>query len=145
MNVLIVYKSYHRMNTEKVASAMAGVMNAALKRVEEVRPEDLSGYDLIGIGSGIYAGKFHKSLFKLVDRIPRLEKDVFVFSTAGGPQEKYEQPMKELLVSKGARVVGEFRCTGQAGFLGFTWANKGHPDEQDLENARAFAKGLLHQ
>jgi flavodoxin len=145
MSVLIIYKSYHRMNTEKVAKAMAEAMNATLKKPDEVKPEELSGYDLIGIGSGIYAGRYHKSLFKLVNQIPRLEKDVFVFSTAGGPQEKFDQPMKELLVGKGARVIGEFRCPGQAGFLGFTWANKGHPDEQDLENARAFAKSLAHQ
>jgi flavodoxin len=143
MNVLIIYKSYHRMNTEKVAKAMAEAVNATLKKVGEVGPEDLAGYDLIGIGSGIYAGKYHKSLFKLIEKIPRLEKDVFLFHTAGGPEEKYDQPMKELLMKKGARVVGEFRCPGAAGLLGFTWANKGHPDEQDLENARAFAKGLV--
>jgi len=143
MNVLIIYKSYHRMNTEKVARAMAEAMNATLKKVEEVGPEDLAEYDLIGIGSGIYAGKYHKSLFKLIEKIPRLEKDVFLFHTAGGPEEKYDQPMKELLITKGARVVGGFRCPGAAGLLGFTWANKGHPDEQDLEQARAFAKGLI--
>jgi hypothetical protein len=42
-----------------------------------------------------------------------------------------------------ARVIGGFRCPGAAGLLGFTWANKGHPDEQDLADARAFAKGLV--
>jgi flavodoxin len=143
MNVLIIYKSYHRMNTEKVAKAMAEAMNATLKAVDEARPEDLSGYDLIGIGSGIYAGKYHKSLYRLLEKIPRLEKDMFLFSTAGGPDEKYEKPMKEFLTGKGARIIGEFRCPGAAGFLGFTWSNKGHPDEQDLEGARAFAKGLM--
>lgn len=143
MNVLIIYKSYHRMNTEKVAKAMAEAMNATLKKVEDAKPEDLTGYDMIGFGSGIYVGKYHKDLFKLIDKIPRLEKDVFLFSTAGGPDEKYEKPMKELLASKGCRVVGEFRCPGAAGLLGFTWSNKGHPDERDLEQARAFAKGLL--
>ncbi len=143
MNILIIYKSYHRMNTEKVAKAMAEVMNATLKKVEEARSEDLAGFDLIGIGSGIYGGKYHRHVFKLIEKVPRLEKDVFLFHTAGGPDEKYDQPMKELLVAKGARVVGEFRCPGQAGFFGFSWANKGHPDEQDLERARAFAKGLV--
>ena len=143
MNVLIIYKSYHRMNTEKVAKAMAEAMNATLKKVEEVKPEDLTGYDLIGFGSGIYVGKYHKDLIKLVEKIPRLEKDVFLFSTAGGPDEKYEKPMKELLIGKGCRIVGEFRCPGESGFLGFSFANKGHPDEQDLERARTFAKGFL--
>ena len=37
MNILIVYKSYSKMNPEKVAKVMAGAMNATLKRVEEVR------------------------------------------------------------------------------------------------------------
>jgi flavodoxin len=143
MNILIIYKSYHRMNTEKVAQAMAEVMNATLKKVEEVNPDDLAGYNLIGIGSGIYAGKYHRHVFKLIEKVPRLEKDIFLFHTAGGPDEKYDQPMKELLLSKGARIVGEFRCPGAAGFLGFTWANRGHPDEQDLERTRVFAKGLL--
>jgi hypothetical protein len=82
-------------------------------------------------------------MFRLIEKIPRLERDVFLFSTAGGPDEKYEQPIRELLIGKGARIVGEFRCPGQAGFLGFIWTNKGHPYEKDLENARAFAKGLL--
>ena len=143
MNVLIIYKSYSKMNTEKVAKAMAEAMNATLKKVEDTNPEDLSRYDLIGIGSGIYAGKYHKSVFKLIEKIPKLEKDVFLFHTAGGPDEKYDKPMKELLAGKGAKIVGEFRCPGAAGLLGFTWANKGHPDEQDLANARAFAKGLM--
>jgi flavodoxin len=143
MNVLIIYKSYSKMNTEKVAKAMAEAMNATLKKVEEAHPGDLTGYDLIGFGSGIYAGKYHKDLFKLIEKIPRLEKDVFLFHTAGGPDEKYDQPIKALLISKGCRVVGEFRCPGAAGLLGFTWANKGHPDEQDLERARTFAKGLM--
>ena len=143
MNVLIIYKSYHRMNTEKVAKAMAEAMNATLQKVEETKPDDLSKYDLIGFGSGIYVGKYHKDLIKLVEKIPRLEKDVFLFSTAGGPDEKYEKPMKELLMEKGCRIVGEFRCQGQSGLLGFTFANKGHPDEKDLERARAFAQGLL--
>ena len=143
MNVLIIYKSYHRMNTEKVAKAMAETMNATLQKVEEAKPEDISKYDLIGFGSGIYGGKYHKEMFSLVEKIPRIEKNVFLFSTSGKPQEKYEQAIKELLVGKGCRIVGEFRCQGQSGFLGFSFANKGHPDEQDLERARAFAKGLL--
>jgi flavodoxin len=143
MNVLIIYKSYSKMNTEKVAKAIAEAMSATLKKVEEVGPEEVAGYDLVGIGSGIYAGKYHKDLFRLLEKIPRLEKDVFLFHTAGGPDEKYDKPMKELLIGKGARIIGEFRCPGAAGLLGFTWANKGHPDEQDLENARAFAKGLV--
>ena len=143
MNVLIIYKSYHKMNTEKVAKAMAETMNATLQKVEEAKSEDLSKYDLIGFGSGIYGGKYHKDVVSLVKKIPRIEKNVFLFSTSGKPQEKYEQAIRELLIEKGSRIVGEFRCPGQSGLLGFTFTNKGHPDEKDLADARSFAKGLL--
>ena len=127
MNVLIIYKSYHRMNTEKVAKAMAETMNATLKKVEEVKQEDLTGYDLIGFGSGIYVGKYHKDLYRLVEKIPRLEKEVFIFSTAGGPDEKYDQPMKELLIGKGCRIVGEFRCPGAVRLPGIQFCKQGAP------------------
>jgi flavodoxin len=144
MNVLIIYKSYHRMNTEKVAKAMAETMNATLQKVEEANPEDLSKYDLIGFGSGIYAGKYHKDMVSLVEKMSRLEKNVFLFSTAGKPQEKYELAIKALLIGKGCRIVGEFRCPGVVGGpLGISLSNKGHPDEKDLADARAFANGLL--
>lgn len=144
MNILIIYKSYHRMNTEKVAKAIAETMNATLQKVEEVNPEDLSNYDLIGFGSGIYGGKYHKDIVSLVEKMPRLEKNVFLFSTSGKPQEKYELAIKALLIGKGCRIVGEFRCPGVVGGpLGISLSNKGHPDEKDLVDARAFAQGLI--
>ena len=51
------------MNTETVAKAMAGAMKATLKRVEEVRPEDLAGYDLVGIRSGIKSIQLSEKFF----------------------------------------------------------------------------------
>lgn len=144
MNILLIYKSYHRLNTEKVAKAIAETMNATLQKVEEVNPEDLSNYDLIGFGSGIYGGKYHKDMISLVEKMPRLEKNVFLFSTSGKPQEKYELAIKALLIGKGCRIVGEFRCPGVVGGpLGISLSNKGHPDEKDLVDARAFAQGLI--
>ena len=40
MNILIIYKSYSKMNTEKVAKAMAEATNATLKKVEDTTPDD---------------------------------------------------------------------------------------------------------
>jgi len=40
------------MNTEKVAKTMADTVKATLKRVEDLRQEELAGYDLVGIGAG---------------------------------------------------------------------------------------------
>ena len=71
------------MNTEKVAKAMAEAMDAQLTKVEDVRPEALIAYDLIGFGSGIYGLKHHKTLIELIEVMPVMDKNVFVFSTCG--------------------------------------------------------------
>jgi len=143
------------MSTEKVAKAMAETMNAQLTKVEDVRPEELVGYDLIGFGSGIYGLKHHKALIDLIETMPSMDKNVFVFSTTGNFREVNHQLIKEKLTERGCHIVGEFTCFGEfagalrlnrdwKGALAFIGGkNKGHPDEKDLENARAFAKGLL--
>jgi len=155
MKTLIVYKSYHRMNTEKVARAMAAATEATLAKAGEVRPEDLAGYDLLGFGSGIYGGRHHKDLFTLIEKMPLMEgKQVFVFSTSGVAKDEFHRPLREALAGKGCRVVKEFWCPGEVSLLGFNldlkgglgWVagkNRGHPDGNDLENARTFAQGII--
>lgn len=144
MKTLIVYTSYHRMNTERVARAMAEATGAILMRADEVRPEDPAGYDLIGFGSGIYGGRHHKDLLALVDEIfPMGGKSAFIFSTSGGAkQEEHHRALRELLLAKGCRIAGEFQCRGEYRMLGFITTNKGHPDGKDLTSARTFARRL---
>jgi len=57
MNSLIIYQSIHHNNTEKIAQIMAKELNADLVKINQVKDLDVSGYDLIGFGSGIYFGK----------------------------------------------------------------------------------------
>ncbi|MDD1679180.1 MAG: hypothetical protein LUO93_08395 [Methanomicrobiales archaeon] len=143
MKILIIYKSYHRMNTEKIAKAIAEAAGATAVKVKDAHIEDLTNYDLIGFGSGIYAGKPHRSIFTFIEKMTPTDKKAFIFSTSGEPKEEYHRLLREKLTAKGYHIVGEFQCPGQAGFLGFTFTSKGHPDEKDLQNAQAFAKGLL--
>lgn len=154
MKTIIIYKSYHHMNTEKVARAMAETMNATLVRVEDVKPGELEGYELVGFGSGIYGGKTHRDILKLVDEIDPMDKKVFIFSTSGIHGENYHDLLIEKLKFKGAEIMGEFNCPGEVRPLGlnldlkgplgwFMGKNKGHPNEMDLNNARIFAEGII--
>jgi flavodoxin len=155
VKTLIVYKSYHRMNTEKVAKALAEAMDAQLTKVEDVRPEELAAYDLIGFGSGIYALKHHTKLIKLIEAMPAMDKNVFVFSTTANVRQRNHKRIKAKLTEKGCHIVGEFTCPGRfagvlplnrnwKGALAFMGGmNEGRPDAKDLENARTFAKSLL--
>ena len=71
-SLLIVY-SYHHKNTLKIAKVFSQVLNAEIKNPEDINPEKLIDYDLIGFGSGIYSSKHHKSMLNLADRLPQVK------------------------------------------------------------------------
>jgi flavodoxin len=146
MKTLIVYASIHHQNTEKMAKVMAAELESDLVRVGQAQPSTLAAYDLIGFGSGIYGGKFHKTLIQFVGALPTVtEKQAFVFSTCGIRGTQWHAAFKELLANRGFSVVGEFSCKGwntNAFFKLFGGINKGRPNEEDLEEAREFARGL---
>jgi flavodoxin len=145
MKTLIIYKSVHHGNTEKVAKAMADVLGARLAQPEETDPASLAQYDLVGFGSGIYMGKHHKALLDLAGRLPHQDRAAFVFSTCGSGKNQ-QKVLLGALRQKGFTIKGEFTCAGFDTFGPFKLVGglkKGHPDKKDLEDARAFARGLL--
>jgi len=146
MKVLIIYISIHYGNTERIAEAMAEVLNAELLKPSEIESDTLSEYDLIGFGSGSYFWRHHKELLNLVKETPRLHKKAFIFSTrGGGPAWLSHRELKKTLLSKGFDVVGEFSCKGFDTFGALKLIggiNKGKPDEKDLAAARRFAMAL---
>lgn len=155
---LVVVFSCHHKNTEKIATAIAGVLGAAVKYPGETGPEDLAGCDLVGFGSGIYGGRHHASLLDLAGRLPKVPgKPAFIFSTCGIPEsaagreyiERYaatsHAALREILLAKGYRIAGEFICAGfnTNSFLRFLGGiNKGRPDAGDIGRAEEFARAM---
>jgi flavodoxin len=144
MKTIIIYKSIHKMNTEKIAKAIAQAMDADLTKVEDVQPEGLEKYDLIGFGSGVYASRFHKKIYKFIEKMSSMNRNVFIFCTSGSAKGEEKQLLKKKLLEKGCKILGEFSCSGEFSPFGFNIEKKGCPDEHDLESAREFAKGLLN-
>jgi len=84
---LLVVFSYHHGNTNKIAEVFARVLDAQIKNAQQVAPEELLDYGLIGFGSGIYDETHHESLFDLVDRIPQVAgKKAFISQPVERPQ-----------------------------------------------------------
>lgn len=153
---LVIVFSYHHHNTEKVAHAIAEILDAPVKTPDQVSPEELAGYDLVGFGSGIYAAQNHPALIRLAASLPMADgKPAFIFSTYGAPErlfpgERLQEFIREnhaklrgTLESKGYRISGEYACAGwnTNSFLKyFGGLNKGRPDAGDLERAREFAR-----
>jgi len=147
MKSLLVLYSYHHHNTEKVAKILAKVLDAEIKWPQEINPEELQDYDLIGFGSGIYSAKHHESMLELADELPEVDnKEAFLFSTAGitgkSKASKDHTTLREKLESKGYIIIDEFQCKGfnTNSFLRlFGGMNKGRPNDRDLRNAEEFA------
>lgn len=150
MRSLLVLVSYHHHNTEKIAQVFAKVLDAPIKTPQQVNPEELQEYSLIGFGSGIYGAKHHEDLLDLADRLPEIiDKKAFIFSTSAMTGEakvaKDHALLREKLQSKGYMIVGEFSCRGfnTNSFLKlFGGMNKGRPNAEDLKNAEEFAASL---
>jgi flavodoxin len=152
---LVVVFSYHHNNTEKIANACANVLGAQVKTPQQIKPEEIAEYDLVGFGSGIYSATFDPSVLDLADRLPQVSnKKAFLFSTNGAPAfvansefvENNHSQIREKLKAKGYTVIGEFGCAGwnTNSFLKyFGGLNKGKPDADDLRNAEAFARDMM--
>ena len=157
MKSLVVVFSYHHKNTEKIAKSIAHVIDASVKTPQQVNPEELREYDLVGFGSGVYAAKHHKSLLDLADNLSQVTgKKAFIFSTYGAPAafanrefvENNHAQLREKLQAKGYTVLGEFGCAGwnTNSFLKyFGGLNKGRPNAEDVRHAEAFARDMLEK
>jgi len=147
-SVLLVLVSFHHHNTEKVAKAMANILDATIKTPEEVSPDDLLSYDLVGFGSGIYGSTHHKDILDLANSIPLIQgKDAFIFSTCSlsWEKEKNHKKLREILQSKGFHVIDEYSCPGYNtnSFIKYVGGlNKGRPNSNDLLNAENFALNI---
>ena len=146
MKVLIIYHSEHHQNTEKIARTMAAKIEAELLEAKDVNTEDISNYDIVGFGSGVYNGRLHKDLSEIIDIIPYQDnKKSFVFSTTGSLSYSRlaHDRFSPLLIKKGFKIIGEFFCLGFDTALTREGINKGRPDKQDLENAERFIRNIL--
>ncbi len=151
MKTLIIYASIHKGNTEKIAKEMGNALNAKVVGIQNLNEEDVVSADLIGFGSGVYIGKFHKRLIDFVKNIPETKgKKCFIFSTSGMKRNvilnRSHNHFKNILKDKGFYVLGDFNCLGHDTYGPLKYiggVNKGRPNEKDINNAREFALNII--
>ena len=147
MKTAIVYASVHHKNTEKVVKAIAE-KHPEIELIDATKTilKDLASYDLIGFASGIFYGKFHKSLLNFITENLPLRKKVFVMYTCGSDRsESYLKDIKDLIKAKECTLTAKYSCLAYDTFGPFKLIggiNKGHPNEADLQKAVDFYEGL---
>lgn len=146
MKILIVVASKHRQNTLKIAEAMSEAAPVTVAELCDADRYNFKEYDIIGFGSGIYAGKFDKKLLNIIKQKSGEIKRAFVFSTSGtGNYVKYNAKAIALLKERNIDVLGDFGCKGLCKWFIFGLVGgiaKDHPDAEDYEAAQSFIENI---
>ena len=168
MNVLVTYFSQSG-NTEKIAKAIweeASQANEAdLKKLEDIGAEDFAGYDFIG--SPLHSGSLAAPVKECLGRIQagsgqKMAGFITHFAPAYPDQDMdgFTEPIKTACKEKGIEYKGCFDCQGalteslheavqkklnlnDEQWAGMVKQMTGHPNEEDVANAKACAKEVL--
>jgi flavodoxin I len=75
---------------------------------------------------------------KFIENNDFKSRNVALFGTSGGGVGKEIEAMETMLKDKNANVKGRYFCKGKAWFT-----NKDKPSNEDLDDARKFAKKMI--
>lgn len=149
MKKIIIYLSIHHQNTKKVVDYLA--KKYQIKKIDlsvasfASVVNEIKKNDLVIFASGIYFGKRHQLLLKLVDQLPKLNnKKAVILSTACLLFLKFlwHQALSNKLKEKGFNIVGEscLPSYDTFGFLKFFGGiNKGRPMKKILKKFLIFS------
>lgn len=159
MKNLVVYFS-HTGNTKKIAEAVYETLEGdkEIRKIDE--SSDLSEYDLVFVGFPVHSHSVPLKVETFLKNIPEGTK-IALFSTHGsltGSHLSQEALEYAIVLSSKAKVLGSFSCRGEVSPQALevlmkspehmAWAEmapsaRNHPDQNDLEDARAFARWIL--
>ncbi len=147
MKVVIVYYSKHHENTKQLLGGIKKEYpKLKLIDVSENKVADLSGYDRIGVASGIYCGNFAKPLMDYLKANLPEGKDVFGIYTCARKTDSYTKNLKRLVEKQNGNYLGEYGCFGYGSigpFKALGGLQKGHPNQEDIQKAVEFFDGIL--
>ena len=148
MKTAVCYYSRHHGNTLKVLQAMADASEIDLIDVTKQKTASLADYGCVGFASGIYGFEFQKAVVEFARQKLPQGKPVFFVYTYGGAKGTGAKAMTEIAAAKNCPVLGEFSCKGFDTFGPFKLVGgiaKGHPEDQDLSNARRFYRDVQNK
>lgn len=137
LNFAVVYYSRGG-NTRKLADAIANELEVKAVDVEADSP-DVSGADVLVVGSGTYGGKPGKPIVTFLESLKEANgKRAACFASCAGDASKSLTAMQEILKAKGYVIIDCYSCFGRFAFF----AKRGHPTAEELDQAKEFARKL---
>jgi flavodoxin len=158
LNPIVLFSSKGG-NTEKVANEIAAEISCPCINVTKDSNSssvNLKDFDLVFLGTGNYVAKPNGAMLDFLKGTTFGEGKTFALFTTwfgrGTSDKEVYGKVKEALEAKGQKILeSNYCCLGEghsamtrgfARLIGHAEA-KGHPNQEDLTNARKWAKELL--
>jgi ferredoxin len=140
-------------NTEQICRAVLEGMSPLLEKCEMVslrqaNPEILKGYDLIGICSPVRLAKMPVELQQFIGAMEGLTgRHCFVANTHAALPAGFMRDCVSALREAGLTVVGfkNWYCSVYLPYVPKPYFTDGHPDAEDLEEARRFGREMVER
>lgn len=152
MKSLVIFYSQTG-NTKIIAQAIRDGIEAVtgqcdLKHIRDAKPEDWLDYDLVGVGCPIWGACPTTNLLCHIGDLPPEAAGThsFFFCTHGtGPGRCILRGVEPML-KKGLTVLGWKDWYASASLHGHAkpWYTDGHPDDMDLQEAKAFGTAMAN-
>lgn len=137
--IVVVFVDSRGGNTRKVADAIAEELGTT---AGDAGSMPIDGAKVMFLGSGTYGGRPGENMMKFIEAGTFTGRKVALFGTSSSVagSQKMIAVLAEALTGKGAMVLGNYHCRGK-----FLFLNRGHPDKEDLDNAKKFAREMFSQ
>ncbi len=122
-------------NTKKVAEAIASAAGVEAKTVDSPLEEKT---DILFLGSAVYAAGVDPAISDFIKNNSAKIGKIANFSTAAVIPSTYRQVKKIAEENNVCILEKEFHCKGK-----FAVMHTSHPDENDLNSAKDFAKAVI--
>lgn len=168
MKILITYFTQTG-NTEKIAFAIKDGLeghDVEIKKIDDTASESLKNYEIVFLGSGIYAGKIKKTITDLIKTAEKLPPKFVFFYTHASPNAfpKAFRIVSKKIASLNSEIIGEWDCRGRSTGIPKEQSQamldalpledrkraeedqkvlEKRPDAEDLEKAKAFAASIV--
>ncbi len=148
MNIVVIY-STRGGNTEKVALEIAQESNCEAVKISEESnflEMSLKEYDLVFVGTWVRGGEPSPDMLKFLKRLNLEDSSrqfaLFMTWAGGGISDVLTfKRVKQLLEAKNQRLLDSYyKCYGKT----FGLARRGHPDAQDIAEARKWARTVIN-
>lgn len=170
MKILITYYSQSG-NTKMIAEAIKNGLfteEVDLKPISEMDPTGFDKYDLVFLGSGVYASRVHSSVVNLMKKVNEFPTK-FVYFCTHASLKLYQTPfakVTKILDKNNSSIIGEFDCVGENKVMSLESQmqlvsslpaherdkalknlklTEGHPNEDDIKNAKKFTESILQK